>query len=456
MKHLLLICSLLCALAVNAAQPQGAATKYSLWANEYYWSMPLSMSETPVTVILSEDGSIFIENLMSLEPNGRYFAGIIEDGKAIFASGQIVNDWDETLVPCDLEGVDFEETPETFAFDISDDGIFTLEDGIALGISTDYGISHFITDVKLVPMADIIEECPESADRALYGMSSINYQGTLFEDVVECAWDGDHFYISNLFPSTCTGVWTMGERQGNKLTFDCAQIAGTVWQWQFPRDVVVHPQGGVKAYSNGEMAINTGSSWLYWDTTDNLEFSIDDAGNISLESEVIAARSGLLTMDLNTQMSLQPIDLSSISKPATVTMDHIYINSSFIWRDVCFYLYPRDINGRFLDPDCMSYSIYLDDKKKEFTVDEYSSLAENTSDIPYRWDDQDKLTSLGNRRVVLFYDEIDSFEKVGVQVHYDLNGEAVLPTSYTSTRLKMSPYKKLVILAHLRQSLMIQ
>jgi hypothetical protein len=77
---------------------------------------------------------------------------------------------------------------------------------------------------------------------------------------------------------------------------------------------------------------------------------------------------------------------------------------------------PLDVNGKTLNPEFLSYYIYVDDEIYNFTHDVYTKLTEDMTLIPYGfsedWDFWDGYTYL--------YENL--FETVGVQTVYTVDG----------------------------------
>lgn len=80
--------------------------------------------------------------------------------------------------------------------------------------------------------------------------------------------------------------------------------------------------------------------------------------------------------------------------------------------------YDKDLN--YLDPDCITYSLFLDDDSEPyvFFADDYESLTEDLTEVPYLYyDNKDiyKLNSINERNLHIF---ADAFTKVGIQEYY--------------------------------------
>jgi hypothetical protein len=86
-----------------------------------------------------------------------------------------------------------------------------------------------------------------------------------------------------------------------------------------------------------------------------------------------------------------------------------------------FNAYSLDVDGNFIDPAKVYYNLYLDDKPLLFKPENYESLKEETTDIPYAMDDEWNFYVYGDTHRVYFY--TGDFTKMGVQVIYKGGGE---------------------------------
>ena len=80
-----------------------------------------------------------------------------------------------------------------------------------------------------------------------------------------------------------------------------------------------------------------------------------------------------------------------------------------------------DADGNLLDTKQLYYSVYLDDEPLAFDTQDYPSLKEETTEIPYLFNDQENIVYYaGALNVKTFVEGIDS---IGVQLIYKGGGE---------------------------------
>ena len=85
-----------------------------------------------------------------------------------------------------------------------------------------------------------------------------------------------------------------------------------------------------------------------------------------------------------------------------------------------FYIYCKDINGRYLDSDKMYYKFYIDGEEYERDPSEYYGDGEPMVEIPLDyWD----MNLYGGSEWVTFYFDFTGFESLGIQSIYKGGGE---------------------------------
>ena len=80
-----------------------------------------------------------------------------------------------------------------------------------------------------------------------------------------------------------------------------------------------------------------------------------------------------------------------------------------------------DINGEYIAPDKLFYTVYFDDEVFEFDPEEYVSLEEALTEVPYTFDDQWDISTYGTDKEISFFFSVA--KNVGVQSIYRGGGE---------------------------------
>ena len=90
------------------------------------------------------------------------------------------------------------------------------------------------------------------------------------------------------------------------------------------------------------------------------------------------------------------------------------------WGYFNFMLPEYDVNGNYLDPEYLSYSIYVEDSMLDFSPDIYPVLSEWTNEITYDvWSQNDYFGYEFAQIYECWYDHY----MIGIQAHYTVNGE---------------------------------
>ena len=90
------------------------------------------------------------------------------------------------------------------------------------------------------------------------------------------------------------------------------------------------------------------------------------------------------------------------------------------WGYFHFMLPEYDVNGNYLDPEYLSYSIYVEDSMLDFSPDIYPVLSEWTNEITYDvWSQNDYFGYEFAQIYECWYDHY----MIGIQAHYTVNGE---------------------------------
>lgn len=90
------------------------------------------------------------------------------------------------------------------------------------------------------------------------------------------------------------------------------------------------------------------------------------------------------------------------------------------WGYFNFMLPEYDVNGNYLDPENLSYSIYLEDYMLEFSPEIYPVLSDWTTEITYDvWSQNDYFGYEFAQIYECWYDHY----MIGIQAHYTVNGE---------------------------------
>lgn len=274
-----------------------------------------------------------------------------------------------------------------------------------------FGANYTMTPYEPDPIV-----IPETATQEKYIYSYVLDSDTLVK-VVDIAFDGADVYISDIFVD---GSWVKGTLSGSRITLPTRQHLG-ILDDNFVEFVAgeyqgVNPQTGAEIYDNA----------------DNIQLSMsDDKKQLTNRDNDLVAM--LVTGTLVLKVHKNPGFLYFNEVPATPAAPiFIQANVDPRWAGIEFEIPTKDVDGNFINPALITFSIFLDDELYEFIPGIYNVEAP-LSEFPYGYCDMlgtDLYADNGMHRVFI-YGEL--FEVIGVEVYYTVDGDR-----RTSERLEYS------------------
>ena len=247
--------------------------------------------------------------------------------------------------------------------------------------------------------------------------------------------DGKTVYIKDLLYGYNLETWVKGEIEDNKIIVPLNQC---IYWSDDEMDGVVLGMADAAGTIDDE-----GFEYFNRTEEETIEFTIDGETLIMEGTSGTAEDDYYVVHGLTGYWNGQGLGIGSIDWGNTYTEVHIepaipadpeVIN----WEDkgnekgnnrFFFTINMEDVDGNILDPDYVYYSIYTDnDEIFTFTADtySYSGITEDMTDVPYSLQYYDLHPENG---YVYFYrtnaDGYERFfnERIGIQVHYIVNGE---------------------------------
>ena len=407
--------------------PEGTPKPYTL-SDKYY-------SDVPVSVSLSEDGTkVFFSNL---------FPYVFSDGEA-WAQGNVSADGNSITFPFDIPiaelttstGVTYSVYPAEMLCDeagyvksvqelvLKKDGDkYYIEDDynnpvryiglVPLGENGEY-IGHFDSTQKLsfTPYegnTDLVV-LPEGAEPAVYNYYyNLSTEGTFTGKQGLVYTDGNDVYMNML--ATGMEAWVKGTKEGNTVTFKGGQYLGKgdyyFYFQPFFSDGTLDEEG--------YLVTQPGDYKMIFDPETGTYTAYHDEDNYYFIGVYIS--SGLL-YEYAYNYVVEPF---TGYKPAIPADAHDLQISDYYLPYYGAYLFmytidPLDVDGKAINPEFLSYYIYVDDDIYTFTPDVYIKLTEEMTLIPYGfaedWDFWGDYCYL--------YEDL--FEKIGVQTVYTVDG----------------------------------
>lgn len=410
-------------------------------------------------LVWGDNNSVYFYNILSLTETDTFVKGTMNDNKIIIDLPQTAYYDEEAGAYVELAIVQYNEyfdelnrvageyiyCPDItqITFNVADNGELTMVipgeqfDGVNL---PDYGLGCVYSDTKewtgyvdfeqvLTPTEGAINVIPTGTVMKQY---SFIYDGHGIN--VEVGFNNDNMYIRGLNPNFPSGV-IVASVEGNTATIKQNQIMGIY------NDVLMYLKL-VKA--NPDYNYESDDANLeYFFAPDNAVYTLqisDDRSTIhSVNNEYDLCLNGSPTrlyylavyveINLNLQSSYAGIPKNP-SDPYWYDEFNIGGTGTFF-----FYVYDVSTDGSMLDPDCLYYRIYVDDKIMTFVQEEnpggryryyYPQIFEPTTKIPYlftNWQDIFMYTDTPRRMVELYNPDLTS---VGVQAVYEYEGETTV------------------------------
>lgn len=149
---------------------------------------------------------------------------------------------------------------------------------------------------------------------------------------------------------------------------------------------------------------------LYSDPT------LKQAGIISLSEMELQNR------NIMTDFIVKPYEAGQLTKPATPTVFYLEEYNG-LYSSVLFSLPNVDTNDTYINPEELSYIVYLGDDTKphEFTTEDHC-IDKNMTEIPYTFADDIDFENLGAFHNIYFYNDVPY---AGVQSIHRVNGQEV-------------------------------
>jgi hypothetical protein len=416
------------------SQPEGKLIDklYRMGTGGYLmWGFNMSRTYDGLYGRIVEDaqGNIYIDKMFSEYP----YTGWVKAEKGV--GDTVIVKCPQTV--CQVDGAYFyvnsmvqqmmEDSTKTFVVNeknnevkfVWKDGVLTQYGETMLGITDNQGGWTGYSEKQMVfkPQTDkMITPNIGSATLEDYVIMSHPNDSTTSGRVVKVAINGDHVYMKGLSDNLMES-WIEGTKTADKVVFNSNQYLGTGenndYHFYFKTGAVA------KVYiPYFDMYMDS----IYFNNKIELDYN---ATNRTMKSDsaifINAGKDNLYHKEYFNQPDIRPY------KEVAATPKDPKIISFYPFSEekgtgfIKFNAYSLDVDGNFIDPAKVYYSLYLDDKQLLFKPENYESLKEATTDIPYTMDDEWNFYVYGDTHRVYFY--TGDFTKMGVQVIYKGGGE---------------------------------
>jgi len=344
-------------------------------------------------------------------PTGEFYCNDTYYGEALYVKRFLT----------DSMCVDSTDTPIVWTID-GDNIIDNDERGCMALCKEDGTLDCYLDDAVFEPFTLVAATPPADAIIKYYHcFMDYTFEETQSNYVVTVAIDGNDVYIKHL-----VGTSGHGSIEGGYVPD--AWLKGTIDE-----------DGNICLTSGQYLGVDAKGYHLFFTTcylNEDYEFvAIDDDYTFEYDPETgnYVTRNWALTLQGSTpcyyyqEAVLYPFEYVP-AKPATPEMpeNHTLVDY-YDWMGEYWFIFDIpmvDTEGNFIDPDSMTYSLFVDDNVFTFNPDPYTLFTEPTSEIPYFKTDWDNIiASTGcndtHHSITLFQ---TGFKKLGVQSYYLVNG----------------------------------
>lgn len=278
-----------------------------------------------------------------------------------------------------------------------------------LGLATQAGGWSCYGEIEweATPLGYAVATLPEGLTANEYTLGYTSIYGQPATDLVKVAISGNDVYMSDPVNQNDT-VWIHGTLNDGKLSFTKQYVGADEMQGFH---LFLAPGRADETSSEGYSFIDTLTMTL------NAETGVFTAPENQCWIVNVGA-SKVYSYDIYTAPTLTPEKAATgTARPVNPVITSNEPYDAFEGGNVQFNLYATDVEGQTLAKSKLFYNIYLDtpDKPYVFSAEQYESLTEDMTDVPYSLDDQYDFFSSEELHKCYVY---QSFSRLGVQAVY--------------------------------------
>lgn len=402
--------------------PEGVQTDYIMNVTEYTFFGAEQCDGYKMAVRMSDDGrTIWFRDLAPGFNNYgdseySWIKGEIDGDDITVKAGQVFYKSADGSQVLYLEVVDMDESGAVknflpdIHFTIAGNVIKSADDSCYLSVyedgetMEDAGFYIFFNGYEMEPVGEIPTFTPPAdAEIETYVMS---YLGA--NKFVKVARSGDDVYIagmSNLAPDD----YIPGKVTGDKLTFKSGYIL-TSGQRYYVCLMGAHPDG-MDEWGSEVFEMELEFTFQKDESSDT--YVLVPTDNLILETNYYKNKLFGAFRDL--KLGKYAGDVAAT--PAAPSVAEWWEADGIIQFDVPCY----DVEGNYLNPAFLAYRLYLDGELYTFTPEDYPSLTQSMTDIPYDFTDNFDIYSAGSLKTIFLH--APQWETIEVESVYTAGGE---------------------------------
>lgn len=416
--------------------PEGETKIYSrvamTWVNDYGYTYGKETSDLASFFVFADNGEVFLKDPFSGFLCSSWLKGSVEGDEIVFPLPQVMYrqyDDDGNLQDYSAnnmkyvagdEGGHYEIDTEhqEFVFVMQEDGsivqkVENKEDEVAMlglcnpeGEWTGYGDFNYV----FTPFSKTVLSVPDNLVSETYAMMYDNGDGHF----CNVAFDGDVVYMNGIYPPAPGCI--RGEMKDGKVVFPSGQYVGV--ESSVLRSAFVYLTGvKVETKLNEEYGYEEKiytplpEIEMVFDA-DRKVFTVADGIAMSTSSEQFV---NMTVPYVAPEFKYQAPDVVP-SNPEKPVFDYVEFNENVGIGSIWLSIPKTDVNGLLLDTKNMYYSLYVDGELFTFEPDEYASLSDPITEVPYLYNDGWDISG-GNflmHYIYYFFQGADTLEAVSI------------------------------------------
>lgn len=400
--------------------PEGADESYIMNVTENtYWGDE-AVDGYKMTIRRSADGKKIYFRDLTPGFNGdantegySWVMGNVEGNDITIPAGQVLYKTENQVLYFEVVSFDEYGSVSDFLdeihFTIDGDIISQTDNNVRVGVydndTYNPGFFIFINQYNIQPIGDIFTFTPPSDATIEKWMMTSSTESRF----VNVARSGNDVYIAG-FSSMAPDDYVMGTIADGKLTFLSAYILPSA-TLKYIR-LIGAREGEPDEFGFPQLEMIPTYEFDVNEAEDH--FTLNPAGDYIVEASYF---------NFNMLNGLSNVEVFRYAGdvPATPATPEI-TNWSEADGLVQFVIPSTDVDGNFINPDKLTYRIYLDGELHKFTPEEYAYLAEEMTDIPYAFTDNYDIYTNGSLKSI--YLHAPAFTTIEVESTYTVDGDA--------------------------------